>query len=174
MRQEKNRANTSVFFIMFSTLAQKYSQKKTYLVGILTKTMLNLVGILTKIEDIMKRAIYTQLLEWKSDPERKPLLLRGARQVGKTHLVRTFGNEFEDFIELNLEESESLRSIFDADLDPAHILRRLSLILERPIVPGKTLLFLDEIQTAPRGITALRYFYEKMPELHVIAAGSLI
>lgn len=122
----------------------------------------------------MKRMISADLDEWRHSDLRKPLILRGARQVGKTHCVRQLGEKYAHFVEINLERGPEAAAIFQADLDPKRILRELSLLLNEPIVPGKTLLFLDEIQGAPAAITALRYFYEEMPDLHVIAAGSLL
>ncbi len=122
----------------------------------------------------MKRIIDHFLLEWKSDGLRQPLLLRGARQVGKTYAVRQLGKTFEHFVEINFEATPSARSVFDAGLDPHRIIRDLSSISQKSIIPGKTLLFLDEVQITPIAITALRYFYELMPTLHVIAAGSLL
>ncbi len=122
----------------------------------------------------MKRIIDHYLNSWKTDRYRKPLLLRGARQVGKTHAARTLGATFLDFFEINLEDQPATHIIFEKDLDPERILRELSALKLKPIIPGKTLLFIDEIQAVPRALLALRYFYEKMPELHVIAAGSLL
>jgi len=122
----------------------------------------------------MKRIIDHFLCLWKEDSSRKPLLLRGARQVGKTYSVRNLGASYKDFAEINLELQSDAQRVFEKDLDPVRICRELSIIVRKPIIPGKTLLFLDEIQVAPRAITALRYFYEIMPDLHVIAAGSLL
>jgi len=122
----------------------------------------------------MKRHIESHLLAWRTQAQRKPIILRGARQVGKTHVVRSLGNSFEHFIEINFEMTPKLADVFIEDLDPQRIIRDLSLALGTKITPGETLLFFDEIQMAPPAITALRYFYEKMPELHVIAAGSLL
>ena len=122
----------------------------------------------------MKRLIYKGLLNWRVSPVRKPLILRGARQVGKTHLVRQFAQEFNDFVEINFEQNPEIKTIFSGNLEPKEILKNLSVIQSTSITPGKTLLFLDEIQACPRAIIALRYFYELMPELHVIAAGSLL
>lgn len=123
----------------------------------------------------MKRIIDYYLRQWVHSPRRKSLILNGARQVGKTHAVRALAaSSFTDFAEINFESNVSARAVFDHDLDPKRILHALSLTIGKPIIPGKTLLFFDEIQAAPRGIIALRYFYEEMPELHVIAAGSLI
>ncbi len=122
----------------------------------------------------MKRIAEKHLLEWKDSPRRKPLIIRGARQVGKTWLVEHFlAAHFEQAIKIDLEKRRDLHSIFDGNLDPKKILSLLELASGK-IVPGKTLLFLDEIQSCPRAITALRYFYEELPELHLIAAGSLL
>lgn len=122
----------------------------------------------------MKRLIEWYLKEWKDDAYRMPLLLRGARQVGKTYVVRQFGKSFPHFIEVNFETQPKLKNIFEKDLVAERILQDLSLELEKEIIPGKTLLFFDEIQAAPNAIIALRYFYESIPELHIIAAGSLL
>ena len=124
----------------------------------------------------MKRIVDSYLAQWKTDLSRKPLLLRGARQVGKTYTVREFGKTFDNFVEINFERDQRALAIFDDDksLDPKRILEDLFAINDEKIVPGETLLFFDEIQVSPRAITALRYFYEEMPELHVIAAGSLL
>ncbi len=122
----------------------------------------------------MKRIIDYYLLQWKHDRSRKPLLLRGARQIGKTYAVRQLGKTYENFVEINLEFEEEARIVFEASLKPQEIILMLKSATGKQIIPGKTLLFLDEIQVTPRVITALRYFYELMPELHVIAAGSLL
>lgn len=124
----------------------------------------------------MKRIVDAYLAQWKTDSNRKPLLIRGARQVGKTHAVRELGKTFEHFVEINFERNQRALSIFDNDknLDPKRIIQDIFAINDKKIVPGATLLFFDEIQIAPRAITALRYFYEEMPELHVVAAGSLL
>lgn len=122
----------------------------------------------------MDRICYQYLLDWQKSRARKPLLLRGARQVGKTHLIQQFAKEFENFVEINFEKQTAAKAIFAGDLSAKRLLRDINLFLEIPIVAGKTLLFLDEIQEIPRAITALRYFYEEMPDLHVIAAGSLL
>jgi predicted AAA+ superfamily ATPase len=124
--------------------------------------------------EMMKRLIDHYLRLWIDDPYRKPLLLRGARQVGKTYAARQLGTLFDSFVEVNLEQFEKARSIFSQDLDPHRIIRDLSILMGVSITPGKTLLFIDEIQARPEALTALRYMYEIMPELHVIAAGSLL
>ncbi|MFH1831625.1 MAG: AAA family ATPase [bacterium] len=122
----------------------------------------------------MKRLIDRELIKWKDAKFRKPLLLRGARQVGKTYAAQQLGKQFASFVEVNLEEQPAARAIFESDFDAHRIVRDLSLFLKKPITPGKTLLFIDEIQVVPNAVTALRYLYERIPELHVIAAGSLI
>ncbi|MCX5922796.1 MAG: AAA family ATPase [Candidatus Dependentiae bacterium] len=122
----------------------------------------------------MKRTIDYYLLEWKHRPHRKPLILRGARQVGKTHAVRVLGKTFTNFIEINLESNQAARTILEKDLDLDRIVLQLSELLQKRLKPGSTLLFFDEIQQVPQAIIALRYFYEQMPDLHVIAAGSLL
>ena len=122
----------------------------------------------------MKRLIDHYLLEWKDSHYRKPLLLRGARQVGKTYAIRQLGKTYKSFVEVNFEITTPAKDIFEYDLEPERIIRDLSLLIKEQIIPGKTLLFFDEIQDSPRVLTALRYFYEKMPELHVVAAGSLL
>lgn len=122
----------------------------------------------------MKRIIDYHLLEWKSRHNRKPLLLRGARQVGKTHAVRELGKTFKHFVEVNLELDQVAKDIIERDMDPHRIVRQLFEHKQKQIIPGSTLLFFDEIQNSSTTITTLRYFYELMPELHVIAAGSLL
>jgi predicted AAA+ superfamily ATPase len=122
----------------------------------------------------MKRDLSAYLLSWKNSQDRKPVLLRGARQVGKSYLAKELGRQFDDYIEINFELEPVFKSFFDKDLNPGRIIRDIALSTGHTITPGKTLLFLDEIQECPNAITSLRYFYEKMPRLHVIAAGSLI
>jgi predicted AAA+ superfamily ATPase len=120
------------------------------------------------------RNIESELLEWKSDTEHFPLLIRGARQVGKSSVIREFGKQFDYFLEINFEITPEISKVFDADLQPQRICQELSLLYNIPIEAGKTLLFFDEIQSCVPAISALRFFYEKMPELHIIAAGSLL
>ncbi|MDA3904486.1 MAG: AAA family ATPase [Bacteroidales bacterium] len=123
----------------------------------------------------MKRALYDQLISWKNNYNRKPLLLQGARQVGKTYLVNAFGrNEYNNYIYLNFEQDSNLHNLFDGNLEPHIIISNLSLYLGKKIESEDTLLFFDEIQTLPSALTSLKYFYEKWPELHIIAAGSLL
>lgn len=122
----------------------------------------------------MKRTIIQKLRQWRLARGRRPIILRGARQVGKTHVIEQFGDEFDNFAMINLEKQQSAIDVFSKDLDVVRIVRDLEFIVNQKIIPGKTLLFIDEIQEAPKAITALRYFYEDMPDLHVIAAGSLL
>jgi predicted AAA+ superfamily ATPase len=122
----------------------------------------------------MQRNLEEDLKKWKTTFPRYPLLLRGARQVGKTYLVETFGKkEFDSFVSVNFEAQPEAIACFES-LEPMQILMRLERILGSAIQPGKTLLFLDEIQACPKAIVALRYFKEKMESLHVIGAGSLM
>jgi predicted AAA+ superfamily ATPase len=122
----------------------------------------------------MERRIDKELALWKNGEEHKVLLLRGARQVGKSSSVRRLGESFEHFIEINFEKNRKIRELFDGDLDAREICEKLSVQFKKPIVPNKTLLFFDEIQECPNAISALRFFCEDYPELHVIAAGSLL
>ena len=121
------------------------------------------------------RSIDAELLAWSKEPDRKVLLLRGARQVGKSSAVRHLGKRFSHFLEVNFEEDKEARSFFEkGSLSPQPICELLAIKYGTPIIPGKTLLFFDEIQTCIPAISSLRYFYEKMPDLHVVAAGSLL
>jgi len=122
----------------------------------------------------MKRYILNKLENWKDAPSRKPMLLRGARQVGKTWIARELGKQFDDFIEINFELYPEAKKIFDFDLDPKRISRDLSLLFGKRFTPETSLIFFDEIQEEPKAIQALRYFYEMLPEQHIIAAGSLL
>lgn len=123
----------------------------------------------------MRRKIESALKDWKEKENRKPLIVRGARQVGKSFTISAFGREnFEYFHTVNFERTPQVQSFFKTDLDPKRILKELGFFYQSEIIPGKSLLFFDEIQECPRAIMALRYFYEEMPDLHVIGAGSLI
>jgi predicted AAA+ superfamily ATPase len=124
----------------------------------------------------IKRQIDTALLEWKNASRHKPLLLRGARQVGKSSSVRELGKTFECYLEINFENKEhrKAKKIFERSSSPKNITDELYAMFGVPVEEGKTLLFLDEIQSCLDAISALRFFYEEMPDLHVIAAGSLL
>ena len=122
----------------------------------------------------MNRIAQASLSEWRDRPGRKPLVLRGARQVGKTYLVQHWGAEqFESVMTVDLERERDLHSLFSLT-DPKRVLSELAVLRGRGVTPGKTLLFLDEIQACPPALALLRYFHELMPKLHVIAAGSLL
>ncbi len=122
----------------------------------------------------MRRHLEKELIIWKNRPDKLPLILRGARQVGKSFLVEAFGkNHFESLVTINFEFEPAFRECF-ATLDPAKIIPAIEILANKTIQAGKTLLFLDEIQECPQALLSLRYFKEKMPELHVIAAGSLL
>ncbi len=123
----------------------------------------------------MERSAYKDLVSWKCSNRRKPLLLQGARQVGKTWLLKKFGeNEFSNLVYVNFEETPALNDLFAGNLDIPRIVELLNAFTGAHIIPGKTLLFLDEIQMSPRAITALKYFCEQLPQLHIVAAGSLL
>jgi len=126
--------------------------------------------------EYLGRAIDRKLAEWKKEPDRKPLLLRGARQVGKSSTVKELGKQFDYFLEINFEKKDSkdAKAIFERTSSPHRICDELSVIYDVPVIPGRTLLFLDEIQSCLPAISSLRFFYEEYPELHVIAAGSLL
>lgn len=121
-----------------------------------------------------KRLIDNYLSEWASRDTHKPVLLRGARQVGKSTAVKELSKKFDSFVEINFEKQPKYKILFNDDLDVKRIVPQISAIYGTSIKPGQTLLFLDEIQECPRAIMALRFFKEDMPELHVIAAGSLL
>lgn len=123
----------------------------------------------------MKRKLYSKLKEWKESANRKPLVLQGARQVGKTYLVSEFGrNEYDDFVYLNFEQTADLSTLFEGNFDSATIIENISLYIGKKITPENTLLFFDEIQVVPNVLTSLKYFYEQASEYHIIAAGSLL
>lgn len=123
---------------------------------------------------MMHRDIEKELISWKSQKEKYPLIIRGTRQVGKSYLVETFGkNHFQNNVVVNLEFQPQLKDCFKS-LDPSEIINKLQLLLGVQIKEDNTLLFLDEIQECPQAIMSLRYFKEKMPKLAVIAAGSLL
>ena len=120
------------------------------------------------------RGIDKALETWKNESNRKPLLLRGPRQVGKSSAVHNLANSFDYFIEVDFEAQHSLHALFNTSVNPEDICEQLSLYFSVPIIEGQTLLFFDEIQSCLSAISSLRYFYEKMPGLHIIAAGSLL
>lgn len=123
----------------------------------------------------MKRNAIQALIKWKNSEDRKPMVLKGARQVGKTWLLKSFGRDYYDnFVYFNFEEEDELKSIFEANKNPQRIIELLSMIVGEKILPGKTLIIFDEIQECPEALNTLKYFKEKANEYHVIAAGSLL
>lgn len=123
----------------------------------------------------MNRNAIHDLIRWKSSEDRKPMVLKGARQVGKTWLMKEFGqNYYDSFVYFNFDEEDELKSIFTSNKNPHRIIELLSLIADRKIIPGETLIIFDEIQECPEALNALKYFKEKANEYHVIAAGSLL
>lgn len=123
----------------------------------------------------MRRKIYSRLLEWKNSKDRRPLMLLGARQVGKTWIMRHFGEqEYSKVVYVNCDDEPRMKQIFDLDYDIERILTTLQAITGQKATPGDTLIVLDEIQEVPRGLHSLKYFCEKAPEYHVMVAGSLL
>lgn len=123
----------------------------------------------------MERYLYKALIEWKKSPSRMPLILNGARQVGKTWLLTEFGRrEYKKQAIFSLDRNVAARNVFEQSGSPHELLRKLSALADIDITAGDTLLFLDEIQDCPRALTALKYFCEETPEIHVVVAGSLL
>ncbi len=123
----------------------------------------------------MKRNAFQALMRWKSSEERKPMVLKGARQVGKTWLMREFGKSaYDNYVYFNFDEEDELKSIFEVNKNPQRIVELLSLIAGEKILPEKTLIIFDEIQECPSALNTLKYFKEKANDYHVIAAGSLL
>ncbi|MEK7826158.1 MAG: AAA family ATPase, partial [Thermodesulfobacteriota bacterium] len=122
---------------------------------------------------MFSRSIIDNLRAWKSLPDRKPLILRGARQVGKTTAVELFAKEFDLYLYLNLEIDEDLK-LFQRNLSIHDLYQSILLHKDQSAVTGTTLLFIDEIQNSPEAVKMLRFFYEFLPAVHVIAAGSLL
>lgn len=122
----------------------------------------------------LERNIDQELEKWKLQSSRKPLMIRGARQVGKSSSVRHLGVQFEYFIELNFEENPHYAAIFEGSLSAKAVCELIEASTSIPVIPGKTLLFFDEIQACIPAISSIRYFYEQSPDLHLIVAGSLL
>jgi len=123
----------------------------------------------------MKRKVFNQLVAWKKQKERMPLIVNGARQIGKTFSINEFGEkEFANTVYINLETNPDIRQIFEGDISPERLIRLIESSTNQRIIAGETLLFLDEIQASERALTSLKYFCEQAPQYHVIAAGSLL
>ncbi len=123
----------------------------------------------------MYRKIMEKLIEWKNDENRKPLILRGARQVGKTYIIKQFGKENYDGVAyFNFDHDTQLYNMFNNTKDPVRILEHLSFVYGKAIIPGKTLIVFDEIQECPNALNSLKYFEEEAKEYHIISAGSLL
>ena len=123
----------------------------------------------------MKRSIYNQLLAWRKSPRRKPLMLYGARQVGKTYILKEFGHsEFENMVYINCYQNPAIQTLFSENMDVKRIMLGLSALSGEEIIPQKTLVFLDEVQDVPDVISSLKYFCEDAPEIVIVTAGSLL
>ena len=123
----------------------------------------------------MKRFILDELINWKKSKYRKPLILKGARQIGKTYILKEFGEkEYEGVAYFNFDHDEDLYNLFVSTKDPKRILEQLSFIYGKAILPGKTLIIFDEIQECPNALNSLKYFQEEANEYHIVCAGSLL
>ena len=123
----------------------------------------------------IRRDIIEQFKAWKNTPERKPILLKGARQIGKTWAMETFGREaFDYYVKFDFDRQPELKSVFQISKNPERIIKELALYTEVPIIAGQTLIIFDEIQECEEALNSLKYFYEDAPRYHIIAAGSLL
>ncbi|MCL2051054.1 MAG: AAA family ATPase [Lachnospiraceae bacterium] len=123
----------------------------------------------------MERTLMADLIKWKDNPLKKPLILQGVRQCGKTYLVKEFGGQFyNDVLYLKFDYDKGVADFFEADLNPRRIIKDLSLARSKDIKPHQTLIIFDEIQSCEKALTSLKYFCEEAPEYHIIAAGSLL
>ena len=123
----------------------------------------------------IERDIISVFRQWKEEPERKPILLQGARQIGKTWAMETFGKECFDYcVKFDFDRQAELKSVFQTTKSPDRLVKELALYCEQPILPGRTLIIFDEIQECEEALNSLKYFYEDAPQYHVIAAGSLL
>ena len=121
----------------------------------------------------MKRFILEDLIKWKNSKYRKPLILKGARQIGKTYILNQFGKEYyEDIAYFNFDHDEDLYNLFDNTKSPQRILENLTFIHKKAILPEKTLIIFDEIQECPNALNSLKYFQEEANEYHIVCAGS--
>lgn len=141
---------------------------------IVVNSLIKCIFAINTIE-YMERFVLNQLIEWKESEGRKPLVLLGARQVGKTYILKEFGKSYyENVAYINCDNNESISNVFEGDFQTDRIIMLLSALSGQKILPKKTLIILDEIQEAPRGLSSLKYFYEDATEYHIIVAGSLL
>ena len=123
----------------------------------------------------MRRRIYDDLVKWKNDPDRKPLLLEGVRQCGKTYILKEFGKRnYASTIYFNFEKDKGIDQMFDGELDPMRIIKLMTQLKSKQITEGSTLIILDEVQIVPRALISLKYFCEEAPGYHIVCAGSLL
>jgi len=123
----------------------------------------------------IERNIIKTFKQWKDDPDRKPILLKGARQIGKTWAMETFGKECFDYcVKFDFDRQAELKSVFETTKSPDRLVKELALYCEQPIVAGKTLMIFDEIQECEAALNSLKYFCEDAPQYHIISAGSLL
>ena len=138
-------------------------------------TFSNITVIISIGGKFMEREIIKKLIEWKNSKKRKPLIVQGARQVGKTYIIKEFGNRYyENVVYVNFEKNKQISNQINDDINPLEIINKLELFFNEKITPGKTLIFFDEIQANERALTSLKYFCEELPQYHIIAAGSLL
>lgn len=164
--------NTSIFGIIFCLYVQIFVNLQRLFVQ---KNVENNKIFVQKNVIGMKRELYNDLIIWKKRPDRKPLILNGARQVGKTWLLTEFGkNEYKKTVLFSLDRNADARFVFEQGGDVKRLLQRLSALATTDITPGDTLLILDEIQDCPQALTALKFFCEDAPDIHVAVAGSLL
>ena len=123
----------------------------------------------------MYRTAIEKLYDWKESRYRKPLIIEGARQVGKTWLMKEFGaNAYKDTVYINFDSNDTMRALFEPDLDPSRLIEGMEIYSGKKIIPGETLLIFDEVQEVPKALTSLKYFCENMPQIHIMCAGSLL
>jgi predicted AAA+ superfamily ATPase len=123
----------------------------------------------------MKRKVHDKLRDWKNDSKRLPLVITGARQIGKTYSVQEFANsEYDDFVNISLDKEDNVAKLFEQNIDPERLIVNIGAVKNKKIIPGKTLIFFDEVQKVPRALESLKYFAENFPQHHIIAAGSLL
>ena len=123
----------------------------------------------------IERDIINQFVAWKETPVRKPILLKGARQIGKTWAMETFGKEcFKYCVKFDFDRQQELKSVFQTSKDPKRLIKELTLYCNQPIIAGETLMIFDEIQECEEALNSLKYFCDEAPDYHIIAAGSLL